>query len=278
MARTVPVHYLRRNEAEWSPSNVAFFDTETTPVVDGTDEVHLLRLWCASCTRRSKVADEPSRQLDGSGVTGEELADWLEVMLVGQPNLWVWAHNLAFDLTCSRLITLLVHRGWTITDFSVDDRSPWFRLARRSKHMTITDSWSWLPQSLAAIGETVKVKKPDLPAFEDDDAAWLVRCRGDVATLAASILALLDWWDRTRLGRWTITGAATGWNAMRHKLLRNCVLIEPTPEARVHERKAIRGGRREVWRWGRLSTGPYVQLDIERAHSTIAQHLALPSH
>lgn len=277
MAGTVPVHYLRPNEGEWSPKSVAFFDTETTPQEVGTDEVHVLRLWCGDAFRRD---DDGRRHRDGArsdGASGRSLAEWLSAQCVGVSSTWCFAHNLSFDLTTTRLLDHLGDLGWTVSQFGSTDRCPWFRLTRRSKRLTLTDSWSWLSTSLQSIGDTTGVRKPDLPDWSDDDETWKARCYGDVDTLAAAVLTLMDWWDRQGLGRWSITGASTGWNAMRHKLDAPRILIDPNPAGVAFEREAVRGGRRDTWRFGEVRGGHYLELDIERAHGTTAEHLTLPT-
>lgn len=296
--RRVPTHYLRPNEREWSPRHVGFVDTETYVRTQTTREVHTLRLWCAWAYRRDLPTSGQCPTARQHGFDRASLADWVEQQLVGQRSMWLYAHNLSFDLTVTRLLTVLHQRGWQLSDLGVTDRNPWFRLRRDSKTLCLLDSWSWLPTKLAAIGGLVGVKKPPLPTWDDDHAAWLERCYGDVDVTAAAILALMTWWDEHRLGNWTITGASTGWNAMRHMESTGKMLIDPdrtpaTPtkphmgprrpswrptdqRAPTFERRAVRGGRRDVWRLGRFAEGPYAQLDIERAHCSVVEHLPMP--
>lgn len=276
MARPVPVHYLRPNETEWSPRSVAFFDTEATPIQEGDNEVLVFRLWCGRSVRRVQHGGAGGDDRRDHGSDPMSLAAWISEQTIGVNSTWVYAHNLGFDLSCAHLVTHLTAIGWTCSDFGADEHHPWFRFARGSKRLTLCDSWSWLSTALEAIGQAVGVRKPALPTWDDDEAAWLARCYGDVDVMAHAVLSLMDWWDRERLGRWSLTGAATGWNAMRHISRRKVVLIDPTPDARAFERRAVRGGRRDVWRCGRLDSGPYAAVDLERAHATIAEHLPLP--
>lgn len=272
----MPVHWLRRNEGEWSPRHVAYFDTETSPIELGDREVHVLRCWAGRAVRRDQPLARQRSDAFSEGFDVASLVRWVESQLTGERGLWLHAHNVGFDLTVTRLVTRLLERGWELGEFAVHDRSPWFRLRRRSKVLTILDTWSWLPAALAAIGERVDIAKPELPAFDDTDDAWLARCRGDVVVTAAAHLTLLGWWDRARLGRWSITGASTGYNAMRHTLREKAILVDPDPVAIAAERRAVRGGRRDVWRVGTCGQGPFALLDVALAHSTIAEHLPLP--
>lgn len=277
MGRPVPVHYLRPNETVWSPRHIAVFDTESTLEDQGKATLHRLRLWAATARRRDTDEDHQRPGHRDWGHTGAELADWVEHQLVGIDGMWLYAHNLSYDLTTTNLLGLLARRGWRPSAVGLTDRNPWFRLRRRTKHLTLADSWSWLPTALERIGELTGVRKPALPEWEAGTADWLVRCFGDVDTTMAAMGALMDWWDAEKLGRWSITGASTGWNAMRHMTRRNSFTIDPAPDARAFERAAIRGGRRDVWRTGPMTHGPYVHLDIVRAHASVAELLPLPA-
>lgn len=277
MTRPAPPHYLRRNESCWSPPFVGFFDTETTPHDAPGAEVHTLRLWCADALdRRAEAEAEGGEDRTGRGTTGAELADWIARQLTGRTGMWLFAHNLSFDLSTTLLLDLLAGRGWAVTGFGSTDRAPWFQLRRGSKRLTVCDSWSWLPEGLRQVGALAGVAKPALPDWEEGDDAWYARCAADVAATRAAVTALMDWWDAERLGRWSITGAATGWNAMRHRMGPQRILVRPTDEATAFERRAVRGGRRDTWRFGQLEDGSYLELDIALAHGATAAHLPLP--
>jgi len=275
--RTIPVHYLRPNDQVWTPPAVLSFDTETHPVEHTEPEVLALRLWCTALVDRRPKYPAQTRVWTGQGLTGPDLAKWIDDHSRRHPTLWCYAHNLAFDLTTTRLTTNLHKLGWQVTDFSVTGPAPWFRMVKASRHLTITDSWSWLPKSLEEIGAAVNLAKPDLPADADPEALWLTRCRADTTILALAICGLMDWWDRNELGRWSITGAACGWNAYRHIPAPRKVLVVPDPEGIRFDRLAVRGGRREAFRVGTFRNGPFAELDFLAAHPAVAATLPLPA-
>jgi len=276
VARPVPIHNLRGNETEWSPPTVISFDTETRPIPGTEPEILALRLWSARVDYRRPSSAAKSVRRTGRGHTTAELAAWIDQQTKGEGAVWCFAHNLSFDLAATRLPLALADDGWTITDFAVSGPSPWVRMHKGRRTLTMTDSWSWLPDALAKIGEAVGVVKPDLPDDDDSDAAWWARCDGDVDILATAVLDLMDWWDRNRKGRWSITGASTGWNAYRHTPTTRKVKIDTDPDGIAFDRLAVRGGRRDAWRSGSFRAGPYYELDVTDAHPTIAATLPLP--
>ncbi|MHB1853466.1 MAG: hypothetical protein ACYCSJ_01380 [Acidimicrobiales bacterium] len=270
-------HWLAPARQTWTPAVTGFFDTETVPEMVGDTEVQRLRLWVASIvTRRHKT---PSRVgvRSARGHTGAELADWLTAECGRHESVWLWAHNLGFDLTTTRLLDRLAELGWTLTSVAMTGKSAVVRMRRGKTALCLLDSFSWLQAPLAEIGTMVNVVKPDLPAWGDGDEAWWRRCEADVEILAAAVLELLGWWDEQHLGHFSVTGAGCGFSTIRSHLRPYTVMADPTPEVRRFERGAIFGGRRDLTTWGPCDTGPWVLLDFENAYPTMAGHLALPT-
>lgn len=275
--RQAPVHYLRQNEAEWTPAACIFLDTETQ-VIPGTEpQVLALKLWCATFTDRRNANSRKPATVTGRGHTAAELAAWVDARTAGQRAVWCFAHNLGFDLTSTRLPIALQRRGWVPTDFALTTDTPWLRMSKGSKVLTFTDSMSWLPRALADIGAMVAIPKPPLPAEADDEADWWARCEGDVAILAAAMGQLMDWWDANRLGHWSITGNSCGFNAMRHKMPAKSMTIDPDPVKAEWERAAVYGGRRETMRITSWDDAPVAEVDFTGAYPTVAANLVLPA-
>lgn len=272
----VPVHYLTENKREWSPGAVIFFDTESRRVVHPGGETHRLRLWTARAVDRRPVRGKAQRNVAEQGFTPGDLADAVCDLTKGRKSVWLFAHNLSFDLSVSMLPKMLVDRGWTITAQTLGGKSPWLRLNRKGTTLAICDTWSWLPVSVAELGQAVGIPKPPLPTDDDTDEAWFTRCQADTDIIARAMCDLMDWWDAKRLGNWTTTGPATGWNAYRHNAETRQVVIHPDPEIVAEDRAYVHGGRRVTWSLGDHRAGPYLELDIERAYPTVAAHFPLP--
>lgn len=270
-------HWLRENAANRSPWRVLVVDTETMPAAPDRPDDHVLRLWCARLVRRKGVDPELPRTEDYRGRTSAELADLIERCVKRDRTLWVMAHNLAFDLAVTALPVELTERGWRITEGALTSDSPWCRMARKDRRLTLADTWSWMPAGLADIGTLVGTAKPELPGPDDDDDAWWGRCEADVAITADAIGSIMDYWDDHGLGNWSVTGPACGWSTYRHRRPAPRVLIDPDPDARAAEARGISGGRRDVRRVGQLPIGLYADLDLTTAHLTVMTSCPLPA-
>ena len=265
--RPTPPHYLRPNHREASPHRVLILDTETEPHQVGDTIIHTLALWSARVIyRHGRRKDGPEvENFDGEAASG--IVALLERLATTKETLWVFTHNLSFDLAVTRLPVLLLERGWELTQHALASDAPWARLRNGGRRVTLANSASYLPASLAAIGTAIGIAKPPLPPSEDREALR-ERCRADVEITAEAMIELMDWWDDNALGNWSLTGPATGWGAYRHIPMGMNILIKPDPEAQAFERSALLAGRREAWRIGQRPDGFYLDLDIEHAHLT----------
>ncbi|HEX3513845.1 MAG TPA: hypothetical protein VHT26_07590 [Trebonia sp.] len=286
------------NTRESSPHQVIVIDTETRWKTSEDTEHHTIRLWQGAVTRRHGKNPSRPREEHAGGATAAELAAWIDGQVKTSPVAWLYAHNQSFDMATTRLPMLLAEYGWIVTTHNLASDAPWAILKHGNRTIRIADSHSLLPAPLAEIGEKIGHQKPPLPTNDDTDEAWHHRCRQDVEITMEALLQLMDWWDAEQLGHWSVTGPRTGFNAMRHRCVARAgyspfdqqvgdggvifqhgdghVVIDPDPDARVFERNTLYQGRREAFRTGVQPRGMYVELDIKRAHLTVAKTFKLP--
>jgi hypothetical protein len=291
-------HWLRENAGERTPSRIIVLDTESRLLETEPREVHGLRCWVARGIVRDPQQSKVTECAQFEGDDAREIAGLIErTVKSGKP--WrLFTHNLSFDLGLTKLPLLLIAAGWELGVNNLAADQPWAYFKRKSKGLWLNDSWGWLPVSVEKLAQLQGRRKPKLPADTDDEETWLNRCRADVEIQADALLALMAEWDRRRLGVWSITGPASGWNTFLHFPRREFpnrkgaslihtetphehwkqdrVLIVPDAQARAFERTALYSGRRDVWAVGRLRGGPWAEVDLKTAHLTICATLPLP--
>lgn len=277
MARRVATHWLRENARNATPHRLLLFDTETRPSSEDDPDAQVLRLWSARLVRRHDVDPKLPRREWFDGDTAAELAALVDRLGRHDRTLWLFAHNLSFDLAVTALPVELAERGWQLTEGALTSDSPWCRMARKGGRITLADSWSWLPASIETLGTLVDRRKLVLPSTDDPDAAWRARCRRDVEIATLAIEQVMDWWDAGQLGNWSVTGPASGWSTYRHRRPAPRVLVDPEPAARAFEARAITGGRREARRTGELPRGLFADLDLATAHLAVMASKPLPA-
>src|SRR5882762_3235706 len=290
------VHYLASNDTTWTPPAVISLDTETR-VIQAYSEVHELRCWHVRADYRLGKQRLAGEHVEGGGLDALDLTRRIGKWADRWAETWLYAHNLNFDLAVTKLPLLLAAKGWSVTDMAVDGATPWMILHHGNRKLVIADSHAIWPMPLAELATVTGITKPPLPDG-DQGGPWMERCAADTLILHTALLTYLNWHDANELGRWALTGAATGWNSMRHlqgartskraRVAREKlglpgvdpaaqpIVIDPSPDAVTHDRLAIYGGRRQTWRHGRLPPGQYVEIDFERAYQTIMANMVLP--
>lgn len=294
-----PAHYVKPAGKTYTPAAVIFLDTETREDQRQLLEVHTLRLWEAQLVRR-RDRRRPGEHLTETGQTAADLASKIDAWASYGETTWLYAHNVGFDLTVTRLATHLGESGWVLSSrFAVGGDSMWAVFhkgpreavvkERRGREvvtrtrvkwahtLTIADSASLFPGPLAQLGPHVGILKPPLPDDDDTDAAWAARCHADVDILRSAVLTLMDWWDANDLGHWTVTGAGQAWQTYKRTLTPRQLVIDHDPGILGIERQALYGGRRDVFRVGQLPPGRYAEVDYEAAYPSIAANFPLPA-
>lgn len=299
MARADGAHYLQPAGKTSTPAAVIILDSETRSHYEGENEVHTLRCWDAAAVwrRDRKRQGEVHRAV---GTTRAEAADAIDRWATSAKSTWLYAHNVAFDLIVTNLALELVSRGWELSSrFGLGTTAMWcvFHKGRRDRirhdrpgadgqgraevawchTLTIADSASIWPMPLAELAKHTGTVKPPLPSDDDSAEAWAARCRADVDILRSLVCTLMDWWDNRDMGKWSVTGAALGWQTYRRTLDPRQVVIDHDQELVGWERRAVYGGRRDAFRVGGLPKGRYGEMDFEAAYPTIAATQVLPA-
>jgi hypothetical protein len=209
-------HYLPHNKISWSPPTVIFINTVTSPIPGAVPETLALAGWTATIVLRTKVKPGSWSRRTAHGNTARGLVNWLTDHTKGRETTWLFTHNAALDLITTRLPLELHAIGWEVNDASLSGAAPWVRLAYGSRRLCVVSSFSWLPHTAADLA--VRMERPKVTRGESETSSdWAYRhARHDLDTVADAMLDLLDWWDKNELGKWSVSGPATGWHAMRH--------------------------------------------------------------
>ena len=256
-----PAHYLKKNAGVEIPTRCIFIDTETIPeTLSPKSERHILRLGSALYKRRYK----------GSHWTEGEWLDFTDNSVLWQfvtdkvkpgSKLYLYAHNLVYDLTITNGIKWLTDRGWKITKAIIDDppTAIQFRLDNRS--IMMIDSFNYFRSSLASIGESIGLAKMTMPRRADPDQAWNAYCRRDTEVLATAMIGYFNFISENRLGNYQITLASQAFTAFRHRFMSEPVFIDNNEKAMTLARGSYHGGRTEAFYIG-SQKGSYYTLDV----------------
>src|SRR5438132_11061342 len=121
------------------------------------------------------------------------LWDWVTGRCKAKERTVLVAHNLGYDLRVTDAFTQLPALGWVLDHFSLAPGATWLTWKRAGSTLQMVDSMTWLPTSLANIGQAIGREKLALPRSSDQSSAWTARCVSDVEILRDAWLRIIQW-------------------------------------------------------------------------------------
>lgn len=268
-------HYVRPNETTRIPRRHIFLDTEANERRAGLHAEQTLRLAVAEFWSCEKGRKEHVHRLEFHTAA----ALWKAVGDFVRPRsrTVLWTHNLGYDIRIGGAFTHLPSEGWSLLAYNLTNRGTWATWRRGMATLAMVDSASVWPVALKQIGEYFALGKPDLPAWEDSDEAWLARCHADVDILGSAVRHYLRWIEAADLGNWQYTGAGQSYAAYRHRFLGDRLLVHDDGDALAAERRASWTGRCEAYWHGRMDKAIAHEWDFHLAYPRIAESCDLPT-
>lgn len=293
-------HLLRGNSRSSMPSRLLFVDTETRRLNTDTEATswdHVIRCWSATSVRLSRDGTYTSRHYCGS--SAESFWELLYSLADNKHPLWVFAHNIEFDLRALSFADELDagRIDWQSSvphsddDGNVNTKTNWqglvvldgpptiieTRVVGTKRKVVFADTLNYWRCSLADLGDSVELPKLPMPTDDASNSTWIDYCDRDVAIITRAVLQLLDLIRTHDLGNVRYTAAAQGLQAFRHRFMRHKILVHCDEHALRLERDAYYGGRVSIFRAGKI-TGPIYVLDVQSFYPSIMQHRLMPRY
>lgn len=254
-------HYLKHNVKSESPRQCIFFDTETSDIQVNETTKHLeLKFGMACYTRMLKT---------GKWSVGEwqefdrSASFWWWVLSKARKKtkLFVFAHNLVFDLTVTHGFTILKELGCKLTKAIIDDPPTILQFRLDQASICLVDTFNYFKGSLADLGKSIGLDKLDMPLESDYSASWQVYCRRDVEIIKEAMLKYLAFIKDNDLGNFQLTAASQAFTAYRHRFMTVPIFIDNNEKALSMARDSYHGGRTEAFYIGE-KTGDFYLLDV----------------
>mgnify|MGYP005814424067 CR=1 FL=1 len=176
--------------------------------------------------------------------------------------LYVYAHNIKYDLALSDILRVMLSEHWKISKFVMNDPPTFIRIARNSLAVIFVDTFNYWQSPLSAMGEQLGLSKLAMPSEDAPWAQWLEYCKRDVDVLAEYLLRYMRWLKVNDLGGMALTLAGQAFRTYRHSFLQTPIIYHDDAGALALERDGYMGARTEAFRIGDLSGTTWAKLDI----------------
>ena len=248
-------HFLTKNEKTTMPSHIICFDTETEVI----DNQHKLKLgWAFYCKIEN---DKITRENKFFFTKKEQFWEFIKKYAYKNTKVYIFAHNIQFDfMIVGGSVELQKHNLYIDNDFidngnfilSVKEKNK----INEKKHYTgcnflFLDTMNYVKKSLKSIGEMLKIEKMEID-FNNCSFEYLKKyCYRDVEITQKFILEWIEFLKSNDLGNFKYTLASQSFSTYRHRFMNSDIGIHNIINAIELERKSYRGGRNEVFKFGK---------------------------
>lgn len=254
-------HYLKHNVMGEQPRQAIFFDTETNEHKKTLFTSELTLKFGMACYTRTKPNNEWTQPEWFKFTDNTAFWEWVTNKTRPKTKLYLFAHNLVFDLTITRAFTSLTDLGWKLVKAIVDDPPTILQFKLDTSSLCFVDTFNYFHSSLAELGQSIGHEKLPMPVELDSSASWDTYCKRDVEILKDSMLTYLTFIKDNDLGNFQLTIASQAFTAYRHRFMGKRIFIDNNPKALTLARDSYHGGRTEAFFVGE-KTGDFYLLDV----------------
>lgn len=236
-------HIMKEILSTKQPSNFLFFDTETEgEKLTLKVPVERQRFWFGVALAYRYVNGVKTRQADCCFHTISEFWTFVKSRLDKSRPLYVFAHNLGFDLTIVDFWMLSQLLGITVTYAVLEDLPTFLECSWHGCKITFVDTLNYWRASLALLGKSFGVEKLTMPTRNNPMDQWEKYCRRDVEVISAAISGLVDYLTQNNIGPFALTAPSIAIKAYKHGFMDYEIFVHDNIQAIELERESYYGG------------------------------------
>jgi len=274
--RDFPCYKLKKNHMSGIPQKSLFLDVETYQKQEGKDIHHFLRL--AWTCRLNYYHDKHEFHEDWCYWTkSSELWKYVESLVYAKKALWVFGHNVYFDMQSSGFFKFMTRAKW-LKRFSYDKGLTYIlAITKDKKRINCVSTTNYFPTSLAKLGKVLGIEKGEVDFDNTSESELSKYCKIDVRIIVEAMKSFWRFIYENDMGKFRYSKAAQAMGAFRHRFMQDNIYIHREVDVSEFERKAYHGGRTECFQIGNIDGGPFVSLDINSMYPFVMKNFAYPT-
>lgn len=263
-------------ERDKYPRRILVFDTEAFrgEIKDGM-EVQTYRLGVMRFVELSKnldiIQDETEYLYDSKALSAV-----IEQYTRKDKALYVYAHNIKYDLQLSGILTTFLEAGWKIKTFVMDDPPTFIRINKNRSSIIFVDTFNYWQVSVESMGKQLGINKLVMPDESASMDEWKEYCKRDVDVLMNYLISFMLFLRDNDLCGLGLTLASQAFRSYRHKFMQHLIQLHSDENATKLERMAYSGGRVEAYYIGVLPEQDYYKLDINSMYPYVMKEKLYP--
>lgn len=265
-------HIVRKVKSMNTPINLLFFDTETTGTINlKKKEESLHYLWFGYAYALEYRKGIRSREKTTMFTTPIDFWKFLRTRLQKETPLYVFTHNLGFDLTIVDFWLFSNKQDMDIKFYVLEDPPTIIKCEWDKSNIVFIDTLNYWRTSLKMLGESIGISKHAMPKGRTIDEEWKTYCHTDVKIIAESILNLFDFLHSNNLGSFGYSAPSIAMSTYKYRFMNEKqIYIHDNNVALGLERLSYYGGmvenffvgkpRKTIYKLDINSMYPYIML------------------
>lgn len=253
---------LSKTTSDTQPNKLMFFDTETLPKYITDDKaLQILRLGIARYIHITSAFDI-TQDKEIVFYTGDELLDFIESNVSSKKALYVFAHNIGFDLMVTKLPYLMKSRGYDIRPYIRNQMMFIWSVKLKGGTVKFINTGNFTPYKLSKVAQDLGMEKLSVEFDTDNENELIEYCKMDVEIIKELVITLLKFLKENELGSFKMTIASTALNAYKRRFNDSLPYTHTDEQILEMEQKAYKGGRTECFKIGEFTNQKFSYADI----------------
>ena len=254
-------HPLTPNHLHSFPKRIMYLDTETQTQPHPKGELHTLALAWTCLIRYSPELRALSERWE-SFTDERELCAYIVLQAREKDPLFIFGHNLYFDLQVTGVFHWLPRWGWKL-EFLYDHALSFIMvISRDGSRIKCVSTTNYFDCSLLQLGRSIGLPKLEVDFQKVSASELSTYCRRDVEITRTALEGYMSFNRSKDTGRFSLTKASQALACYRHRFLPSTLELHECEEVIQLERSAYFGGRVECFHLGRIKGGPFRFYDV----------------
>lgn len=208
--------------------------------------------------------------------TTKSLCEYIRDKAVSKKDLFVFAHNIFFDLQAGDFFYYFTKWGWVL-DFIYDKGVTYLLVLHKGdKRIKCISTTNYFPFTLERLGEFLGLPKLEIDFEKSTRYEKVTYCKRDTEIIKLAVEYYMKFLDKHRLGKFSLTRSSQAFNAYRYRFMKKPIYLHKDRDIIELESTGYFGGRTEASFIGDLPKDKYVSLDINSMYPFVMKKYKLP--
>lgn len=266
---------LRKIKSSKMPVKVLYFDTETDDKIAGKYTEHVFKLgWTCFCNydAEGNTVLEEWNEWHSSNM----LANFIDQCASLEKPLYIFAHNIFFDLQCIEFFRRFTKKGYALGFYYDKGMTYILSIRKKRNNIWLLSTTNYFDTRLENVGKFVGLPKLDIDFEESTESELSIYCRRDVEIIKKAMEFYYKFIIKHDLGKFSLTRASQAFSSYCYRFMYRKIYIHSDETVQKLERDAYMGGRVECFRLGEIKGSDFVLLDYNSMFPYVMKIMDVP--